>query len=173
MRSRRRNLSWVYCGGGYAAAVNVTNNAKDVADLVSRKAATNSPRAQSSLSWTRAAVSTIADSAHRHLALLDRGKVVHRYCDHASVLKFIGRNWDLGPLSDRSRDNLPNPLNDDETPTFRATCRRSAASSITTTVADPPPRPSARAPSAPAEWRLGYAGRYTRRATAAGNRSRR
>jgi acid phosphatase len=33
----------------------------------------------------------------------------HEYADHASILKFIERNWGLGPLSDRSRDNLPNP----------------------------------------------------------------
>jgi phospholipase C len=38
------------------------------------------------------------------------GKVVHSYNDHASVVKFIERNWKLGPLTDRSRDNLPNPV---------------------------------------------------------------
>jgi len=38
------------------------------------------------------------------------GKVVHNYADHASVLKFIERNWFLQPLTDRSRDNLPNPV---------------------------------------------------------------
>jgi phospholipase C len=38
-----------------------------------------------------------------------RGYVDHTYYDHASVLKFIERNWRLPPLSDRSRDNLPNP----------------------------------------------------------------
>ncbi|HMF41928.1 MAG TPA: alkaline phosphatase family protein [Polyangia bacterium] len=37
------------------------------------------------------------------------GKVVHSYTDHASVLKFIERNWRLAPLTARSRDNLPNP----------------------------------------------------------------
>jgi phospholipase C len=37
------------------------------------------------------------------------GKVVHSYNDHASVVKFIERNWCLGPLTSRSRDNLPNP----------------------------------------------------------------
>jgi phospholipase C len=37
------------------------------------------------------------------------GEVVHSYTDHASVLKFIERNWGLGPLTHRSRDNLPNP----------------------------------------------------------------
>jgi len=29
---------------------------------------------------------------------------------HASILKFIERNWDLKPLTARSRDNLPNPV---------------------------------------------------------------
>jgi phospholipase C len=37
------------------------------------------------------------------------GKVVHNYGDHVSLLKFIERNWNLQPLTDRSRDNLPNP----------------------------------------------------------------
>ena len=32
------------------------------------------------------------------------------YYDHASVLKFIERNWHLQPLTTRSRDNLPNPV---------------------------------------------------------------
>jgi len=31
------------------------------------------------------------------------------YHDHASILKFIEYNWKLPPLSQRSRDNLPNP----------------------------------------------------------------
>jgi len=38
------------------------------------------------------------------------GKVVHTYNDHVSILKFIERNWNLVPLTDRSRDNLPNPV---------------------------------------------------------------
>jgi phospholipase C len=37
------------------------------------------------------------------------GKVVHTYGDHASIVKFIERNWGLKPLTQRSRDNLPNP----------------------------------------------------------------
>ncbi|HEX4192504.1 MAG TPA: alkaline phosphatase family protein [Stellaceae bacterium] len=37
------------------------------------------------------------------------GKIVHSYTDHASILKFIERNWQLKPLTTRSRDNLPNP----------------------------------------------------------------
>ncbi len=38
------------------------------------------------------------------------GKVVHSYNDHASIVKFIERNWRLKPLTTRSRDNLPNPI---------------------------------------------------------------
>ena len=37
------------------------------------------------------------------------GKIVHTYYDHVSVTKFIERNWGLKPLTNRSRDNLPNP----------------------------------------------------------------
>jgi phospholipase C len=37
------------------------------------------------------------------------GKVNHSYGDHVSLVKFIERNWHLDPLTDRSRDNLPNP----------------------------------------------------------------
>jgi len=36
--------------------------------------------------------------------------VVHTYSDHASILKFIERNWQLRPLTGRSRDNLPDPV---------------------------------------------------------------
>ena len=44
------------------------------------------------------------------------GKVDHTYTDHASILKFIESNWGLGPLSNRSRDNLPNPVNSPSAP---------------------------------------------------------
>jgi phospholipase C len=44
------------------------------------------------------------------------GHVVHSYNDQASVLKFIERNWRLGRISHRSRDNLPNPIMDLENP---------------------------------------------------------
>jgi phospholipase C len=37
------------------------------------------------------------------------GHISHDYADHVSVLKFIERNWDLPTISNRSRDNLPNP----------------------------------------------------------------
>ena len=38
------------------------------------------------------------------------GRVVHVYADHASILKFIERNWRLPTITRRSRDNLPNPV---------------------------------------------------------------
>ena len=44
------------------------------------------------------------------------GRVVHTYYDQASVLKFIERNWSLGTISNRSRDNLPNPIMNPSSP---------------------------------------------------------
>jgi phospholipase C len=44
------------------------------------------------------------------------GHISHVYSDHVSVLKFIERNWDLKPLTHRSRDNFPNPVADDDNP---------------------------------------------------------
>src|SRR5260221_11194602 len=44
------------------------------------------------------------------------GHVAHSYADHVSILKFIERNWRLEPLSARSRDNLPNPIADEDDP---------------------------------------------------------
>ncbi len=41
------------------------------------------------------------------------GLVSHEYTDHASIVKFIERNWGLPKLSSRSRDNLPNPKQDE------------------------------------------------------------
>ena len=40
----------------------------------------------------------------------------HVYHDHASILKFIERNWRLTPLSSRSRDRLPNPIRSRDNP---------------------------------------------------------
>jgi phospholipase C len=37
------------------------------------------------------------------------GHISHTYADHVSILKFIEHNWRLAPVTDRSRDNLPNP----------------------------------------------------------------
>jgi acid phosphatase len=45
-----------------------------------------------------------------------RGHVDHTYYDHASILKFVERNWGLAPLSSRSRDNLPNPVHSAQQP---------------------------------------------------------
>jgi phospholipase C len=44
------------------------------------------------------------------------GHVNHTYTDHVSILKFIERNWDLKPLTSRSRDNLKNPKVDGDNP---------------------------------------------------------
>ena len=38
------------------------------------------------------------------------GRVVHDYADHVSIVKFIDRNWGLPTITNRSRDNLPNPI---------------------------------------------------------------
>jgi len=38
------------------------------------------------------------------------GGINNTYTDHVSILKFIERNWNLKPLTGRSRDNLPNPV---------------------------------------------------------------
>jgi phospholipase C len=37
------------------------------------------------------------------------GRVSHAYNEHSSFVKFVERNWGLGRLTNRSRDNLPNP----------------------------------------------------------------
>jgi len=37
------------------------------------------------------------------------GHIAHDYSDQVSILKFIERNWNLGKVTGRSRDNLPNP----------------------------------------------------------------
>jgi phospholipase C len=44
------------------------------------------------------------------------GHVSHAYADHVSILKFIERNWELDPLTNRSRDNFPNPRADKDNP---------------------------------------------------------
>lgn len=40
----------------------------------------------------------------------EAGHIAHEYSDHVSILKFIERNWNLKPVSKRSRDNFPNPI---------------------------------------------------------------
>jgi phospholipase C len=42
--------------------------------------------------------------------LKGQGYISHRYADHVSILKFIERNWRLRPVTNRSRDNFPNPV---------------------------------------------------------------
>ena len=39
----------------------------------------------------------------------EAGHISHSYTDHVSVLKFIEANWNVAPITKRSRDNLPNP----------------------------------------------------------------
>ena len=45
-----------------------------------------------------------------------KGLVDHTYTDHVSILKFIETNWGLPTLSARSRDQLPNPIEDSADP---------------------------------------------------------
>jgi len=44
------------------------------------------------------------------------GHITHSYTEHSSFVKFVERNWHLGKLTARSRDNLPNPKMDDDNP---------------------------------------------------------
>jgi phospholipase C len=44
------------------------------------------------------------------------GHIAHDYSDQVSILKFIERNWNLGPVTGRSRDNLPNPRAEFDSP---------------------------------------------------------
>jgi phospholipase C len=37
------------------------------------------------------------------------GVVNHSYADHVSIIKFIERNWGLGTIGPKTRDNFPNP----------------------------------------------------------------
>jgi acid phosphatase len=45
-----------------------------------------------------------------------KGEIDHTYTDHISILKFIEANWGLPTLSPRSRDQLPNPIEDSADP---------------------------------------------------------
>jgi phospholipase C len=38
------------------------------------------------------------------------GHIDHGYSDHVSIDKFIERNWSIGTITSRSRDNFPNPI---------------------------------------------------------------
>jgi phospholipase C len=42
--------------------------------------------------------------------LVKPGYISHQYADHVSIIKFIERNWNLPPITYRSRDNFPNPI---------------------------------------------------------------
>lgn len=44
------------------------------------------------------------------------GRVSHEYSDHASIPKFIERNWNLPKLGAQTRDNMPNPRTSDDNP---------------------------------------------------------
>jgi len=44
------------------------------------------------------------------------GHISHDYSDHVSILKFIEHNWDLPTISNRSRDNYPNPKTEWDNP---------------------------------------------------------
>jgi phospholipase C len=42
--------------------------------------------------------------------------ISHDYADHVSIIKFIERNWNVPRITDRSRDNFPNPVADPGNP---------------------------------------------------------
>jgi phospholipase C len=44
------------------------------------------------------------------------GHISHTYADHVSILKFIERNWGLPPVTERSRDNFPDPVTQPDDP---------------------------------------------------------
>jgi phospholipase C len=44
------------------------------------------------------------------------GHISHSYTDHVSILKFIEANWELSPVTSRSRDNFPNPITTNANP---------------------------------------------------------
>jgi phospholipase C len=44
------------------------------------------------------------------------GYISHEYADHVSIIKFIERNWDLPTITNRSRDNFPNPIAESSNP---------------------------------------------------------
>ena len=44
--------------------------------------------------------------------LAKQGYISHQYADHVSIVKFIERNWGLPAITNRSRDNFPNPISE-------------------------------------------------------------
>jgi len=61
------------------------------------------------------------------------GHISHDYSDHVSILKFIERNWGLETVTERSRDNFPNPVTDAANPYVPANSRLSAIYSACST----------------------------------------
>jgi phospholipase C len=57
---------------------------------------------------TRIPLIVVADP--QYLPLRAGGFISHEYADHVSIDKFIERNWHLPPITRRSRDNFPDPL---------------------------------------------------------------
>ena len=55
-------------------------------------------------------VSTNLSRAYPRISMSSRKKFSDSISLDVSILKFIEKNWGLAPLSDRSRDNLPNPI---------------------------------------------------------------
>jgi len=50
------------------------------------------------------------------------GYVSHAYADHVSIDKFIERNWNLAPITHRSRDNFANPVTTCDIGSFGGAC---------------------------------------------------
>jgi phospholipase C len=50
------------------------------------------------------------------------GYISHAYADHVSIDKFIERNWNLPPITDRSRDNFANPVTTCDVGFFHGAC---------------------------------------------------
>jgi phospholipase C len=75
------------------------------------------------------------------------GHVDHTYADHASILKFMEWNWNLPPLSSRSRDNLPNPVSTHNAPYFPL--NSPAIGDLRTMFSFPRPSPTPRPTSTP------------------------
>jgi phospholipase C len=48
--------------------------------------------------------------------LAKQGYISHEYADHVSIIKFIERNWNLPTITQRSRDNFPNPQAESRNP---------------------------------------------------------
>jgi phospholipase C len=74
--------------------------------------------------WDSGYVQTIdffGDGTRIPLLVISRyskgGRVIHTYYDHVSFDKFVEANWAIGEtISNRSRDNLPNPVTDSSNP---------------------------------------------------------